>query len=317
MSSTGKRNALGKGLSALLQDNSREVRNGHRGDSFGRSDPDHSFGDQQVEGQVPAGGSVNLIPIARIETNPYQPRTEFNEEALQELADSIKLHGIIQPLTVRKLNNESYQLISGERRLRASKIAGLQEVPCYVRSADDQEMLEMALVENIQRENLNPLEVAISFQRMIEECKLRQEDLGERVSKSRSSVTNYLRLLKLPPQIQAGLKENKISMGHAKALISVAQPEKQLWLYSQVLRLDLSVRKTEEIARTGLSELREKEPKAIAAGQAGYEYTKMQDTLSSHLGAKVQIKLMGAAGGKIEIPFLSTHDLNRILEIIH
>src|SRR5471030_3457622 len=208
--STEKRNALGRGLSALLNDSENIMPNKTRPIS--------------ESPEVNNLGSVNEIRLNDIEVNPFQPRTDFDEAALGELADSIKLQGLIQPITVRRVNAHSYQLISGERRLRASKMAGLTQIPAYVRSANDQQMLEMALIENIQRENLNAIEVAISFQRMIEECSLKQEELGDRVSKNRSTVTNYLRLLRLPPAIQASIRDGNISMGHARALITVDDP---------------------------------------------------------------------------------------------
>lgn len=297
--STAKRSVLGKGLSALLEDHHKDL---------------HTHAGEGVHQQKSSASSINLVSVDAIETNPYQPRNHFNEEALHELAESIRLQGIIQPITVRMLNANSYQLISGERRLRASKLAGLKEVPAYVRTANDQEMLEMALIENIQREDLNALEVAISFQRMIEECHLKQEELGSRVSKSRSTVTNYLRLLKLPPQIQEGLKDGKISMGHAKALMSVEHADKQLWVYNQILLHDLSVRKTEDLGRQSQASV---PAKTSTAQTVAPEFRKVQDDLSSHLGTRVQIKVNPNNGGKIEIPFLSTHDLNRILELMN
>lgn len=297
--STAKKSVLGKGLSALLEDHHKDLHT-HTGEGVHRS------GNRSA--------SMNLIAVDSIETNPFQPRNDFNEEALRELADSIKLQGIIQPITVRMLNANSYQLISGERRLRASKLAGLKEIPAYVRTADDQEMLEMALIENIQREDLNALEVALSFQRMIEECHMKQDQLGERVSKSRSTVTNYLRLLKLPPQIQEGLKEGKITMGHAKALVSVEYADKQLWLFNQILQHELSVRKTEDLVRQSQQITPAKAP---VAEPVSPEFRKVQDDLSSHLGTRVQIRVNPNKGGKIEIPFLSTHDLNRILELMN
>src|ERR1700744_2073571 len=233
--SAEKRNALGKGLSALLNDSVNVMPD--KGRAIGSSP------------EVNDLGSVNEIKIAEIEVNPFQPRTEFDEQALSELSEAIKLQGLIQPITVRRVNAHSFQLISGERRLRASKLAGLTQIPAYIRTANDQQMLEMALIENIQRENLNAIEVALSFQRMIEECNLKQEQLGERVSKNRSTVTNYLRLLRLPPAIQASIRDGQISMGHAKALISVNDPGKQLYIHKHIIEDGLSVRRVEEMAR--------------------------------------------------------------------
>ncbi len=296
-----KRNALGRGLSALLDDR----------DAVDNSGSGSALQNTGLGNSGTAG--VQSILLEQIEVNPFQPRTEFNVQALEELAESIKVHGIIQPITVRLLELNRYQLISGERRWRAAKMANLSSIPAYIRLAADQGMHEMALIENIQRENLNSLEVAIGLQRMLEECNLKQEELGERVSKSRSTVTNYLRLLKLPTQIQAGLKEDKISMGHAKALINVDHIDRQLWIYNQILTQDLSVRKTEQLARDV-----ENSKKAVANSKPNnYEYSKIQDRLSSHFGTKVQVKLQGENRGKIEIPFLSTPDLNRILELFN
>lgn len=297
--STAKKSVLGKGLSALLEDHHKDLFT-HQGE-----------GVHQSKGQ---SATINLVPTDSIETNPFQPRNDFNEDTLRELAESIRTQGIIQPITVRMLNATTYQLIAGERRLRASKLAGLKEIPAFIRTANDQDMLEMALIENIQREDLNALEVAISFQRMIDECKLKQDELGLRVSKSRSTVSNYLRLLKLPPQIQAGLQAAKITMGHAKALISIEHAEKQLWVYNQIVLNDLSVRKAEELSRQTQSVT---SPKSTPVVQVPVEFRKVQDDLSSHLGTRVQIKVNTNKGGKIEIPFLSTHDLNRILELMN
>lgn len=297
--SAEKRNALGKGLSALLNDSVNVLPNKNE---IGTSS------------DVNAMGSVNEIKIAEIEVNPFQPRTDFDQEALAELADSIKLQGLIQPITVRKVNAHKFQLISGERRLRASKLAGLTQIPAYVRTANDQQMLEMALIENIQRENLNAIEVALSFQRMIDECSLKQEELGERVSKNRSTVTNYLRLLKLPPTIQASIRDNEISMGHAKALISVADPAKQLYIHQQIIQQELSVRKVEEMVREMQKAPVKKEGKQPEP--LSFQVQKIQDELASKFSTKVKLKLNSQGKGSIEIPFLSEDDLNRILEML-
>jgi ParB family chromosome partitioning protein len=297
--SAEKRNALGKGLSALLNDSVNVLPNKNE---IGTSS------------DVNAMGSVNEIKIAEIDVNPFQPRTDFDQEALAELADSIKLQGLIQPITVRKVNAHKFQLISGERRLRASKLAGLTQIPAYVRTANDQQMLEMALIENIQRENLNAIEVALSFQRMIDECSLKQEELGERVSKNRSTVTNYLRLLKLPPTIQASIRDNEISMGHAKALISVADPAKQLYIHQQIIQQELSVRKVEEMVREMQKAPVKKEGKQPEP--LSFQVQKIQDELASKFSTKVKLKLDSQGKGSIEIPFLSEDDLNRILEML-
>lgn len=290
---------MGRGLSALLNDSVNVLPNKNE---FGSSS------------EMNAMGSVNEIKIAEIEVNPFQPRTDFDEAALSELADSIKIQGLIQPITVRRVNAHRYQLISGERRLRASKLAGLTQIPAYVRTANDQQMLEMALIENIQRENLNAIEVALSFQRMIDECSLKQEELGERVSKNRSTVTNYLRLLRLPPTIQASIRDGQISMGHAKALISVDDPAKQIYIHKQIISQGLSVRKVEEIVRSlQRSPLKKegKQPEPLS-----FQVQKIQDDLASKFSTKVKLKLSSQGKGTIEIPFLSEDDLGRILEML-
>lgn len=296
-----KKKALGRGLSALLSDTPTEDR-------------------LEVDVTLPvtngvANGSINEISIEEIETNPFQPRTHFDKDALQELAESIKVHGIIQPITVRKLARNQYQLISGERRYQASKLAGLTSIPAYIRSADDQQMLEMALIENIQRENLNPIEISLSYQRLISECNLKQEELGERVGKNRSTVTNYLRLLKLPPDIQIALRDNKISMGHARAIINVDNADSQLFIVKKILAEDLSVRKVEELARELLTKKVPTEQSKSELPGATKEINNLQSKLSSHFGTKVSVKSDGKKGD-IRIPFLSIEDLNRILDIL-
>ena len=290
-----KRNALGRGLGALLEDS-----------------PSTKSEDFSPKSSIP-GSSINEILLAEIETNPYQPRTEFDQEALEELAESIKLHGIIQPITVRKISGSKYQLISGERRFRASKLAGLKKVAAYVRTANDQQMLEMALIENIQRENLNAIEVALSYQRLLTECDLKQEELGDRVGKKRATVTNYLRLLKLPPDIQLGLKENKISMGHARALITIENIDLQLDIYKKIVAQDLSVRAVEQLVREAANAKRPAPEKKT--NESGREIVQLQTKLASHFGTKVQVNSDGKKG-EIKIPFVSVEDLNRILEIL-
>jgi ParB family chromosome partitioning protein len=300
-----KKKALGRGLSALLSDTPEEEKLD--------VDVTNPVGDQPVIAQE----NLNEIPLAEIETNPFQPRLHFDQEALKELAESIKVHGIIQPITVRKLSRNQYQLISGERRFQASKLAGLTAVPAYVRTADDQQMLEMALIENIQRENLNPIEISLSYQRLISECNLKQEELGDRVGKNRSTVTNYLRLLKLPPDIQIALRDNKLSMGHARAIINIDNPDTQLYIFKKILEEDLSVRKVEELARQLMAESKE-QPATIAPATSSShskEITQLQSNLSSHFGTKVSVKSDGKKG-EIRIPFLSVEDLNRILDIL-
>ncbi|QNL22806.1 ParB/RepB/Spo0J family partition protein [Hyphobacterium sp. CCMP332] len=291
---TRKTGGLGKGLSALLQ-GSEEFEN--RRDLTITRNP-LNFKD---------------IPLDQIEANPYQPRTEFEVETLNELAESIKVQGIIQPITVRKLSDKQYQLISGERRLKASKIAGIDSVPAYIRTANDQEMLEMALIENIQREDLNAIEVALSYQRLLSECELRQEDLGTRVGKNRSTVTNYLRLLKLPPEIQLAVRDKKISMGHARALISIENVDLQLAIFNEIIRKNLSVRKTEDLVRHGFEGKKDSGKKELKLSP---EYKDLKTKLSSHFGTKISLKVEDDEKGEIKIPFVSTEDLNRILEIL-
>ncbi len=257
--------------------------------------------------------TVAMIPLSQIEVNPFQPRKEFDEEALQELANSIKVHGLIQPLTVRRLSEDSYQLISGERRLRAARLAGLEEVPAYIRLANDQEMLEMALVENIQREDLNAIEVAITFQRLIDECQLTHEALSERVGKKRSTVTNFLRLLRLPPEIQKAVKERHISMGHARALAGIENLALQLVVFRQVIEQGLSVRATEMLIRKYNTPAAT--PKKTSSDLPDI-YRRVQDQLSKSLGAKVQLKRTKQGKGQIVIPFANDEDLNRLLELL-
>lgn len=266
-------------------------------------------------GQSGSGG-MDEIDLEHIEANPFQPRSDFDQEALNELAGSIKTQGIIQPITVRKLGSDKYQLIAGERRFQASKLAGLKKIPAYVRTANDQEMLEMALIENIQRENLNAIEIALSYQRLLTECDLKQEELGDRVGKNRSTVTNYLRLLKLPPDIQIGIRDKKISMGHARALINIENIETQLEIYRKIIRDDLSVRKVEAMVRQYVSGTPEKSQKLKPATSNDAALNQLRQKLSSHFGSRIQIKADEKYRGEIRIPFVSTDDLNRILEIL-
>lgn len=299
MTSFQRKTGLGKGLSALLDDN--ETVNAPAAKSVVENIP-----------ATPQVGSISHIKLADIETNPYQPRTEFDQVALDELAESIRVQGLIQPITVRK-NGNTYQLISGERRFRASKLAGLTEIPAYIRTANDQQMLEMGLIENIQREDLNAIEIALSFQQMIDECNLKAEQLGERVGKNRTTVSNYLRLLKLPPVIQASIRDNRISMGHARALISVEDESKQLFIHQEILDKGLSVRKVEELVR-GINLVQVKTPAKPEA--FSFEYQKLQNDLASKFATKVKLKVKDNGKGAIEIPFVNNEDLNRILELL-
>ncbi len=298
-----KRNALGRGLSALLEDAKTDITtNG------------------QLEGEGKVVGAVANIEISHIETNPFQPRTNFEEQALNELSASIKEHGIIQPITVRKLGNDKFQLISGERRFRASQLAGLKSVPAYIRIANDQAMLEMALVENIQREELDAIEVAISYKRLIDECSLTQEQLSQKVSKQRSTITNYLRLLKLPVEIQLAIRNGDITMGHARALINIDNEDKQLDIYNQIVLNNLSVREVEDLARGAKVETTANTPKAkektTASASLSVEQANVVEDLRAVFNTKVQIKKDAKGKGKIVIPFKSDNDLKRILDLL-
>ena len=260
--------------------------------------------------------SVLEIDIDKIETNPWQPRSKFDEEKLNELAASIGKLGIIQPLTLRKIDIERYQIIAGERRYRAAQIAGLTKVPAYIRSAEDDVMLELALVENIQREDLDPIEVAMSYQRLIDECNLTQESMSERVGKKRSTITNYLRLLKLPAEIQLGLRENHISMGHARAIINVDDTEIQIKLFIQIIKNDLSVRKIEEMVRN-LGEKEKSEENEIQPKDSPIEdYEQLKQQLSNFFMTNIQFSRSMKGKGKIVIPFQSDDDLEKIISIL-
>lgn len=295
MAKATKKQALGRGLSALLKS---EV------------DSINSTKDKNADKLV---GSIVEIEIASIEVNPYQPRTHFSEEALQELANSIKELGVIQPITVRKLENKKFQIVSGERRFRASKLIGNKTIPAYIRLANDQEMLEMALVENVQRENLDPIEVALSYQRMIDEINLTQDQMAKRVGKSRSSITNFLRLLKLDPIVQTGLRDGFLSMGHGRALINILNSSDQLKIYEKILTDKLSVRQTEELVRAF------KNPKEVKTviKKANPTYIKEgAKELSAFFGNKVKVSVAKNNKGKIEIPFSSEEEFNRIKDLL-
>lgn len=301
-SNTNKKPAMGKGLAALL----------------GNPNTDITTKTNSSEVVV---GSISTLPISSIEANPFNPRTNFEKEALEELSQSIAIHGIIQPLTVRKLGRDKYQLISGERRFRASQLAGLSEVPAYIRVANDQTMLEMALVENIQREDLNAIEVAISYQRLIEECSLTQDQLSQKISKSRSSITNHLRLLKLPIEIQAGVRDNVISMGHARALVSAGDESIQIALFSRIVLENLSVRELEQIIKSG--NFNPPTETTVTTGKketpAGFSNDQFvfKEYLTDKLSTKVEMKKSSNGTGKIIINFNSEVDLNRIIELIN
>lgn len=250
------------------------------------------------------------IPVDQIEPNPFQPRQEFDEVQLNELSESIKVHGLIQPITVRRLSAREYQLISGERRWRAAKMAGLKSVPAYVRIADDQGLLEMALIENIQRADLNAIEVAISYQRLLDECELTHESLSGRVGKDRSTVTNYLRLLKLPASVQQAVRDQKVSMGHARVIAGVEDPAMQLYVLGEILQKHLSVRSTEQLVQ----EKRSKSPGKSVSSKQSAQILKIEKDLSAFLGTRVKITRSSNGKGKITIPFTSDEELNDIID---
>ena len=284
-----KKNALGKGLSALLENAKTDI----------TSSNDHQKSD--------VVGSITRIKISSISPNPFQPRLDFDKEPLVELANSIKEHGIIQPITVRKIGRNEFQIISGERRYQASKLAGIDELPCFIRIADDQHMLEMAIVENVQRKDLNAIEIALSYQRLIDECNLSQEELGKKVSKNRSTVANFLRLLKLPIEIQKALRDDKITMGHARALLALSNEKEMLLTLNEILENNLSVRAVEEKRKSQVKSLNT--PLALSR----YEL-RMQNNMAYQLSSKVNIKKKASGKGQIIISFNNQDDLNRILD---
>ncbi len=289
-----KKPALGKGLSALLKDASTDITS---------------------SGVAPVG-SISMIKLNDIQANPFQPRTEFEKTALDELAESIKVHGVIQPITVRKMGYDQYQIISGERRTRASILAGLKEIPAYIRVANDQEMLEMALIENIQRENLNAIEVALSYQRLMDECKLKLDELGERVGKNRSTVNNYIRLLKLPDDIQAAIRDGALSMGHARALISVEDETIQLSIFHQAMSEGLSVRAVEELVR-GQRPVSTKTKSTTKAAPASLVDWSSHQTALNDLADKYEVPVKirpKEQGGELILSFDSEETLQKLLE---
>jgi len=287
-----RKSALGRGLDALLEDASFFAEEG-------------------------AVHPIQEISIEKIQVNPFQPRRDFDPSTLQELRDSIELHGIIQPLTVRQLTSSAYQLIAGERRLQAAKMVGLTHIPAYVRTANDQQMLEMALVENIQRENLNPIEIALSYQRLLTECHIKQETLGARVGKNRVTVNNYLRLLKLPPAIQIALRNQEISMGHARALINVEAVDAQLGIFKEIIKDDLSVRSVEALVRALSHSKPSKVPntKKVAA-DLGNAMKDSSTKLATRLKTQVKINVSTQQSGEIKIAFTNAKELYRILKIL-
>ena len=289
------RRALGRGLDAILQS------------------PETDITSKDISGDFVAG-AIAEIDINLIETNPFQPRTEFDETALRELAQSIKEQGVIQPVTVRKLGYNKYQLISGERRLRASKLAGLTKIPVFIRVANDEQMLELALIENIHRENLNAIEVAISYQRLIDECNMTQEEVSDKVGKSRSAVANFLRLLKLPAEVQIAIRDGHITMGHARALINITDKEQQLKLLQQIIEGEMNVRQTEELAEKA------KNPEAKERKQTNFipEHFKNKiKKLSQTLNTKVKVTRNVKGQGSVVIDFKDEAEFDRIMELFN
>lgn len=290
---SSKKSALGKGLSALLENADTDIT--IRSDASAKSS--YSL------------GSICFVKVNRIKTNPFQPRTHFKKEAILELSHSIKEHGIIQPITVRKIGNDKFQIISGERRFKAAQIAGLEEVPSFIRIADDQSMLEMAIIENVQRQDLNAIEIGLSYQRLLEECNLTQEELSVRIGKNRSTISNYLRILQLPDEIQAGIRDQLISMGHARALLSLKDADEIQKAYQDVITNHLSVRATENIGK------RKKEIKNIPVSLSRYE-KRMQDELSHQYQTKIKIAKSNKGKGKIVIDFSNETEMNRIIDLL-
>lgn len=305
MSQTNKKQALGKGIRALLNNIDEELKT-----------TEEAARQPAVAGQ--AAGSITRIPLSQIAVNPRQPRHDFDEQALQELADSIKLHDIIQPITVVKLEPNRYMLVSGERRLRASKMAGLKDIPAYIRTAtDDQQMLELALLENLQRENLNAIEIALSYRRLMDECDLTQEAVAERMKKERSTVANYLRLLKLPPDVQSAVRDGQLTMGHARAMIGLDKVDQQLYVYREVQEKGLSVRQTEQLVKNLAQET--DKPNATtkaAAAKLPPSYKRIEDNMASHFATKVRLDRKKTGRGVIAIEFYSDEDLERIMEVL-
>jgi ParB family transcriptional regulator, chromosome partitioning protein len=292
MTAQMKNRGLGRGLGALLQDVDKTAER-----DYAAMNP----------------SNMNEVAIAQIVTNPYQPRTHFDAQALAELAESIKVQGIIQPITLRQIDKDQYQLISGERRLQASKLAGLTTIPAYIRTANDQQMLEMALIENIQRENLNAIEIALTYQRMMAELHLKADELGDRVGKNRSTVTNFLRILKLPVPIQAGLRDDQISMGHARSLLGVEDQAMQIALYHRCVAEAWSVRRTEEAVK----ELSAPKTKTEKTEKSTFtNYSGISDKLSKLLGTKVAISSNAEGRGEIKIPFGTETELIKIISLI-
>ncbi|MBS0028004.1 ParB/RepB/Spo0J family partition protein [Chitinophaga sp. 22321] len=300
MTNPSKKEALGKGIRSLLQNIDTDLK--HTAGALG-------------DKVVAAATGIERISLDQIVTNPKQPRRDFDEVSLQELSQSIKLHDVIQPVTVAKISAKKFQLIAGERRLRASKLAGLKDIPAYIRQVNDQELLELALLENLQRENLNAIEVGLSYKRLMEECTLTQEQVADRMGKERSTVTNYIRLLKLPPDIQVAVRNGQLSMGHARVLTGVENVENQLFLYNEILKNGLSVRQTEDLARKINQADKNHQQKSVKL-KLPPAFQKIQDNLASHFSTKVKLDRSKTGKGSILIEFYSDEELDSILEKI-
>jgi ParB family chromosome partitioning protein len=302
MSQINKKQALGKGIRALLNTIDEEMK--------GPADPQSV--PPSVSGQ--SAGSIVRIPVDQIEVNPKQPRRDFDEQALKELSDSIKLHDIIQPITVVKIGPTQYQLISGERRLRASRMAGLKDIPAYIRTANDQQMLEMALLENLQREDLNAIEIALSYKRLMDECDLTQEQVGERMKKDRSTVTNYLRILKLPPDIQKSVRDGQLSMGHARAIIGLDKVDEQLYVFREALQKSLSVRQVEQLVKNLVTGGKIAPVSVPDHKKLPPAYKRIEDNMASHFSTRVKLDRKKNGKGQVVIEFYSDSDLERIMD---
>lgn len=297
MSQINKKQGLGKGIRALLDTIDDEIK---------------VPGVPALSGQNT--NSIARIPLEQITVNPKQPRRDFEEQALQELAASIKLHDVIQPITVTKIGPNSYQLISGERRLRASRMAGLADIPAYIRTADSQGILEMALLENLQREDLNAIEIALSYRQLMDECGLTQEQVSDRMKKERSTVANYLRLLRLPPDVQKAVRDGQISMGHARAIIGLEHVEQQLYVFREIMARGLSVRQVEQMVKEMSAEIASSAPpKPATAAKLPAAYKRIEDNMASHFSTRVKLERKKNGKGKIQIEFYNDEDLERIM----
>jgi ParB family chromosome partitioning protein len=301
MTNPSKKEALGKGIRSLLQNIDTDLKQ-----------TSNALGEQVVATVT----GMERILLTQIEVNPKQPRRDFDEQALQELSQSIKLHDIIQPITVAKINSKKYQLIAGERRLRAAKMAGLKDIPAYIRQVNDQELLELALLENLQRENLNAIEIGLSYKRLMDECTLTQEQVADRMGKERSTVTNYIRLLKLPPDIQVAVRNAKLSMGHARALSGVEDVEKQLFIFNEIMKNGLSVRQTEELVRKVNQSSDKGHAKNPVKNKLAPAYQRIESSLATHFSTKVKLERGKNGKGSINIEFYSDEELDSILEKI-